>query len=87
MTNGGAGDDVDVTLAELTGDSDSRLALSDLLNHVLDRGVVLLGDVTIGVADVDLIRLRLSVLLAAVESLERRERDADLSVLPRSGGE
>ena len=43
--------------------------LLDLLDRLLDRGVVLAGDLTISVADVDLVSLRLGVLLAAVEHL------------------
>lgn len=45
------------------------VTLLDLLDRLLDRGVVLAGDLTISVADVDLISLRLGVLLAAVERL------------------
>lgn len=45
------------------------VTLADLLDRVFDQGVVLAGDITISVADVDLISLRLSVLLASVERL------------------
>lgn len=48
--------------------TDDRLDLGDLLNHVLDKGVVLHGDVLLSVADVDLVRLNLGLLLAAVET-------------------
>jgi hypothetical protein len=48
--------------------SDDRLDLGDLLNHVLDKGVVLHGDVLLSVADVDLVRLNIGLLLAAVET-------------------
>lgn len=43
--------------------------LLDLLDRVVDNGVILAGDVTISVADVDLIYLGLRVLLAPVERL------------------
>ena len=43
--------------------------LLDLLDRVIDQGVVLSGDVTISVADVDLVYLGLRVLLAPVERL------------------
>lgn len=43
--------------------------LLDLLDRLLDRGVVVAGDLTISVADVDLVSLRLGVLLAAVERM------------------
>jgi hypothetical protein len=51
---------------------DDRLVLGDLLNHVLDKGVVLTGDVTISVADIDLIRVGLSVVISSVETMEQR---------------
>jgi len=35
----------------------------DLLDHVLNKGVMASGDVTLGVAGIDLIYLRLSALL------------------------
>jgi gas vesicle structural protein len=43
--------------------------LLDLLDRVIDHGVVLAGDVTISVANVDLVYLGLRVLLAPVEKL------------------
>jgi hypothetical protein len=51
---------------------DEPLDLSDLLNTVLDRGAVVHGEVTIAVADVDLIKLNIGLLLQAVATAERR---------------
>ncbi len=51
---------------------DERLELSDLLSHVLDKGVVLKGEVMLAVADIDLVRLDIGLLLSAVESAIRR---------------
>jgi Na+-transporting methylmalonyl-CoA/oxaloacetate decarboxylase gamma subunit len=45
------------------------VTLLDLLDRVVDQGVVLAGDVTLSVAGVDLIYLGLRVLLAPVERL------------------
>ena len=47
-------------------------ALADLLNRVLDRGVVLGGDVTLSVAGVDLVFLRLSTLLTSVATAREK---------------
>lgn len=56
---------------------DEPLDLSELLNTVLDRGAVVHGEVTIAVADVDLIKLNIGLLLQAVATAERRmPRDA-----------
>jgi hypothetical protein len=56
----------------LDDDGDEPLILSDLLNRVLDKGVVISGEVTIAVAGVDLVRLDLRLLLVAVERLVRK---------------
>ena len=50
-----------------------QLVLGDLLNHVLDKGVVIGGTVTIAVADIDLVVLDLRVLLTSVETAVRHE--------------
>ena len=51
-----------------------RIELAEVLNHVLDKGVVLRGEVMLAVADVDLIKLDLGLLLTAVESAMRSPR-------------
>ncbi len=51
--------------------------LLDALDHLLNKGVTLTGDVTLGVARVDLIYLRLSSLLCASDRmLPGRQRPA-----------
>jgi hypothetical protein len=47
------------------------VTLLDLLDRILNKGVILWGDVTISVADVDLIYLGLKVMLTSVETAER----------------
>jgi hypothetical protein len=42
---------------------------------VLDKGVVLSGDITLSVADVDLVYVGLRVLLSSVEAAERRRAE------------
>jgi gas vesicle structural protein len=41
----------------------------DLLDNLLNKGVMLNGDVTLGVAGIDLIYLRLSTLLCAADRI------------------
>lgn len=48
-----------------------EVPLVDIVDRLLDQGVVLAGAATISVAGVDLIELRLNVLLASVEALDR----------------
>lgn len=73
-----------VALQEPLGD----LVLVDLVNRVLDRGVVLSGEVTVSVAGVDLLYLDLRLLLSSVETLRpARERGAgEASAAPNRPG-
>ena len=57
----------------------NQLALSELLDRALHKGVVLWGDATISVAGVDLIYVGLKVLLASVDTAERLRRDAGVT--------
>jgi hypothetical protein len=45
----------------------SESTLLDLLDNLLNKGVMANGDVTLGVAGIDLIYLRLSALLCAAD--------------------
>jgi hypothetical protein len=44
------------------------LSLLETLDHVLNRGLVIAGEITISVADIDLIFVGLNVLLSSVET-------------------
>jgi len=63
-------------------DEDEELSLLETLDHVLEHGLVIAGEVTIAVADVDLIYLGLNLLLGSVETVNRvlgeREQRAEL---------
>lgn len=66
-----------------------QLVLSDLINRVLDKGVVIHSHITISIADVDLIQLDLRLLISSIAAIERRhalskQRD-DLSLRPDTG--
>ena len=50
---------------------EKEYTLLDLLDRILNKGVILRGDITISVADVDLIYVGLKVLLSSVEAAER----------------
>jgi hypothetical protein len=50
---------------------ESEVTLLELLDRVLDKGVVLTGDVTLSVADIDLVHVGLRVLLTSVETMNR----------------
>lgn len=49
-----------------------RVALVDLLDRLLAEGVVVTGEITLCVADVDLVTISLRALLASVAALDRQ---------------
>ena len=44
-----------------------NIALIDLLDRLLQGGIVIQGDITLTAADIDLVRLDLRLLLAAID--------------------
>jgi hypothetical protein len=46
---------------------DQEASILDLVDHLLNKGVVAKGDVTLGVAGIDLVYLQLSALLCAAD--------------------
>ena len=69
---------------------DEELSLLETLDHVLDHGLVIAGEVTVSVAGIDLIFLGLNVLLGSVETVERvlgeRERRVEVLLGQARGG-
>lgn len=53
---------------------EQQLALLETLDHLLDRGVVIAGEATVSIADVDLLYLGLNVVLANVDAIKRTSR-------------
>jgi len=45
-----------------------ELSLLETLDHVLSRGLVIAGEITISVADIDLVFVGLNVLVSSVET-------------------
>jgi Gas vesicle protein len=54
------------------------LSLLETLDHVLNRGLVIAGEITIAVADIDLIFVGLNVMVTSVETANEvlRKRQA-----------
>ena len=50
---------------------EQQITLVELVDRVLNKGVVVAGDITLSVADVDLVYVGLRVLLASVGTIER----------------
>jgi gas vesicle structural protein len=55
---------------------EEQLTLVELVDRVLNAGVVISGDITLSVADVDLVYVGLRVLLASAGTLDRLAAEA-----------
>lgn len=51
--------------------SRDRIALVDVLDRILDKGVVIVGDINISLCDVELLTIKLKLLIASVETAEK----------------
>ena len=55
------------------GSDENQSSLLDVLDSVLNRGAVVNGDIVLGVANVDLVYVKLSALLAAFDKVTKRK--------------
>ena len=53
-----------------------RVALVDLLDRVLAGGVVIVGDITLSIAEVDLVRVSLRALVRSISGLMEATDDS-----------
>ena len=58
---------------------EQEAALVDLVDRLLAGGVVIAGDITLAVADVDLVYVQLRALISSVATAEEKE------LMPRMG--
>jgi hypothetical protein len=64
-----AGSMADGTLLQ---DFDSeQISFLEIVDHVLNQGLVISGEITIAVADIDLVFVGLNVLLGSVDTIDR----------------
>jgi len=63
-----------------TAIAEREVALVDLVDRLLGGGVVIAGDITLAVADVDLVYVQLRALISSVATAQ------DKGLLPRMGG-
>jgi hypothetical protein len=60
-------------MSDLATTDDERISLCEVLDRVLNKGVVVTGEVVISVAEVDLVYLGLQLIVTSVETM-RHER-------------
>ncbi len=68
----------------LVTDSAGEISLLDILDHVLNSGVVIHGSLVISLAGVDLVYVGLNVVLTSVETALRNIDRAGAAELPSS---
>ena len=54
-------------------DENEHVSLCEVLDRILNKGAVIVGDVMISVADIDLVYLGLQVILTSVETARHKE--------------
>ena len=61
-------------------DRSKEFTILELLDRVLNKGVVLTGDIVISVADIDLVYLGVKLMLSSVETMEQLKSGKSVSV-------
>ena len=59
------------TLLQAMPEQEQEISLLETLDHLLDRGVVIAGEATISIGDVDLLYLGLNIVLANMDAMKR----------------
>jgi len=78
--------------SSLPGRPDSQTNLADILERVLDKGIVIAGDIQINLLDIELLTIKLRLLIASVDRAREMginwwEGDASLQSLGPGGDE
>jgi Gas vesicle protein len=75
----------------LPGRPAEQTNLADILERVLDKGIVIAGDIQINLLDIELLTIKLRLLIASVDRAREMginwwESDASLQALEENGG-
>ncbi len=52
-------------------DQSKEITILEVLDRVLNKGVIITGDIVISVADIDLVYLGIKLMLSSVETMEQ----------------
>jgi hypothetical protein len=58
-------------------DESEHISLCEALDRILNKGAVVVGEVTISVANIDLVYLGLQVILTSIETARKIASDSD----------
>ncbi len=68
------------SVSDLPPDDAARVSLCEVLDRVLNKGVVVVGEATISVADIDLVYLGLQLVLTSIEAARETIARAPISL-------
>lgn len=58
---------------DLKLDDTEHVSLCEALDRILHKGAVVVGEVTLSVANIDLVYLGLQIVLASIEAIKKRK--------------
>jgi len=64
-------------MQDISLDDTEHISLCEALDRILNKGAVIVGEVTISVANVDLVYLGLQVVLTSIETARKIASDSD----------
>ena len=59
-------------MSENVIDQSKEITILEILDRVLNKGVVITGDIVISVADIDLVYLGLKLIITSVETMQKK---------------
>jgi Gas vesicle protein len=88
----GAGSPAPASAMSMSSHSDGATNLADVLERVLDQGIVIAGDIQINLLDIELLTIKLRLIVASVDTARRMglnwwEKDPWLTAGDRADGE
>jgi hypothetical protein len=70
MAEDGVGQNNDTYVPERPREAAPAGNLLELLDRILDKGVVVIGDIRVSVADIELLKVQIRLLIASVEKAQ-----------------
>ena len=64
-------------MSDISLDESEHISLCEALDRILNKGAVIVGEVTISVANIDLVYLGLQVILTSIETARKIASNSD----------
>ena len=72
-------------MSDFSLDESEQISLCEALDRILNKGAVIVGEVTISVANIDLVYLGLQVMITSIETARKAATNSDNSAPIRLG--